>query len=583
MEKGILPLSNELETILMKVEMGDESRKDFHVSFENNTKIYLTQCLTFAHSNNTRFQNYVQKYFDEMAISISGVKYQSAPVKLYNRCVVKATSDYQDREFPSVANIIDFLRFSVTFNTIEDLLKGINLFVDDINSGNNEHLKEIFLPNGILRIKNGFSDIITSWKSYKDAEYCDIKLNLIYVNNNQSPSEMIVEGQFLLKFLLQAKKMGHKLYSLIRQDEFISNVKNQIYNIDENYDQYKLKINKLIDDRDTNNLTKQLFWKPNIVLSIINIEKDTPNQNDYYPLFYSAAKQLSNINSKFLVFFFSCLFHLSCVLCNEENNENNRFLKLYFNWNQFGNRILCFDEFYGLSNYSNFKSNGIAEMIIKQRYFNAFSQLTKSENIEYATLITPFKNTIYWCTVRGNYVYLELLLKYALKTRDWIRFCFKSRQAEEHNNNGEKTLIALILNKSVDLNEKIETIKIYIQLCDKYGAKGAIYYKTIQKVYGYLVRAKTDDSQEAVSIIEKYCKKHYHHDLSLLDIEDIKEKEIEKQISIGLDMEDIDDLDFDPLGLDDLGLDDLGLGTGTGTDKQDGGDLDLDLNGLDDW
>ena len=36
-------------------------------------------------------------------------------------------------------------------------------------------------------------------------------LNLIY-KNNENTQHMIVEAQFLLKFLLKAKKMGHKLY-----------------------------------------------------------------------------------------------------------------------------------------------------------------------------------------------------------------------------------------------------------------------------------------------------------------------------------------------------------------------------------
>ena len=339
--KGIMPQLNELETILMKLEMADESRKDFDVSFENNTKIYLTQCLTFAHSNNSRLQNGVKKYFE----SNPNAMYQSAPVKLYDRCVIKATSDYSQKEFPSVANIIDFLRFSVTFNTIEQLLSGINKFINDINSGVNENLQDIFLANGILRIKNGFSNIIKSWKSYQDAEYCDIKLNLIYTDSNGNG--MIVEAQFLLKFLLKAKKMGHKLYALlciiiscfpfmcdsawifgvlscfcfccpifycnsIRQEEFISNVSNQIYIIDENYDKYKFKINNLIENGDTRNLTKQLFWKPNIVLSIVNYVQ---RLGHYNPLLYLITKEFEdNKHFKFILFFINCLFHLSYIM-----------------------------------------------------------------------------------------------------------------------------------------------------------------------------------------------------------------------------------------------------------------------------
>ena len=184
-------------------------------SFENNTKIYLTQCLTFAYDNNARFQSRVKQYFDANDKCL----YQSAP------CIVKVTSDYRNKCYPSVANIINFIRSSVK---IDDMESGINTFINDVNSGNNEPLKECFVPHSILRIKTDFSDIIKNWQKMKDGQYCDIKLNLIYTNN-ENTQNMIVEAQFLLKFLLKAKKMGHKLCSIIRQNELIRNVQIKYY------------------------------------------------------------------------------------------------------------------------------------------------------------------------------------------------------------------------------------------------------------------------------------------------------------------------------------------------------------------
>ena len=204
-EKGIIPKTNELETLLLSIKMGN-SNKDFDLSFENNTKIYLTQCLTFSHANNKRFQSAMKQYFNE-DIEIK-CKYQSAPVKLYDRCVIKATTDYRAYAFPCVANILDFMRFSVTFDNLTDLLDGLNKFTNAINNGKISCL----IPNGILRIKNGFSNVV-SWKSPSDAQYCDIKLNIIYCNQDNTQC-MIVEAQFLFKFLLQAKKMGHKCKKL---------------------------------------------------------------------------------------------------------------------------------------------------------------------------------------------------------------------------------------------------------------------------------------------------------------------------------------------------------------------------------
>ena len=133
--------------------------------FENNTKIYLAQCLTFAYNNNARFQSRIKQYFDTNDKCL----YQSAP------CIVKVTSYYSNESYPSVANIINFMRFSVK---IDDMESGINTFINDVNSGNNEHLKECFVPHGILRIKNDFSDINKNWQKMKDEQYYDIKFNL---------------------------------------------------------------------------------------------------------------------------------------------------------------------------------------------------------------------------------------------------------------------------------------------------------------------------------------------------------------------------------------------------------------------
>ena len=40
------------------------STTDFNITFENNTKIYLTRCLSYAHLNNNNFQSQMKDYFD---------------------------------------------------------------------------------------------------------------------------------------------------------------------------------------------------------------------------------------------------------------------------------------------------------------------------------------------------------------------------------------------------------------------------------------------------------------------------------------------------------------------------------------
>ena len=335
-ENGIVSNINELDLLLQKVEMGSSAHSNFDLKFETNTKSYLTQCLAFAHGNNNTLQLEMKEYFDNYKNKLNvKCKYQDAPVKLIDRCVVKATSDYGKKEYPSCANILDFLRFSVTFDNVNDLLNGVNQFVTDINNGD---VIECLVPNGILRVKNGFQAIIQEWKSLNDASYVDIKFNVIYVNKNTN-ERMIIEGQFLLSFLLKAKKMGHKYYSIVRQEELINNVKNQVYIIDNNYDKYKTKILTLVQNRDNVGLSKQLFWKSHVLLSIIIHKNDIFGGDIFRPLFSQISERFSGFNPKFVLFFLNCLFFHSFVLLKQPNNENNMFLTKYFNWGYSSNTM----------------------------------------------------------------------------------------------------------------------------------------------------------------------------------------------------------------------------------------------------
>ena len=58
----------------------------------------------------------------------------------------------------------------------------------------------------ILRIKNGFNSVL-NWKSFENAEYCDIKLNVIIYDETLNMS-IIGEIQLLLEWLLKSKKIG---------------------------------------------------------------------------------------------------------------------------------------------------------------------------------------------------------------------------------------------------------------------------------------------------------------------------------------------------------------------------------------
>ena len=128
------------------------------------------------------------------------VTFQRAPVKTYDRCLIKSNTDYSKKSYPTSACIVDLLRCSITFENSESLLNGLNKIINEINNGKIEGIKKI------LRIKNGFKDIL-NWKNFNDAQYVDVKLNVLYENEDET-LQQIVEIQCLLKSLLDAKKFG---------------------------------------------------------------------------------------------------------------------------------------------------------------------------------------------------------------------------------------------------------------------------------------------------------------------------------------------------------------------------------------
>ena len=159
----------------------------------------------------------------------------------------------------------------------------------------------------------------------------------------------------------------------MRQSEYIESIRNEVYNIDKKYGSYKQKIHMLVENKDTQNLTKHLFWNPNIVLSYITgIYDQAPFLKEINQVFTSSN------NGKFCLFYLNCLFHYSLILLNEENNHNNKFLKKMFNYKKCEWIVAPRNEFWGVDAH-NHKIKSVAfqiiELIMKQSYFNGLSQL----------------------------------------------------------------------------------------------------------------------------------------------------------------------------------------------------------------
>ena len=363
---GIRADVTQSQILLHNLGVGTDGHSSFDLEYESNTKLYLTKCLAFAHKHNKRLQSEMRTYFHRMEYaSLIKCEYQSAPVKLTDRCVVKATSDYGKAKYPSCARILDYMRFSVTFHHVNDLLNGLNKFILDIEKGN---VIQCILPNSILRIKNGFNSIVKKWENVNDASYVDIKLNIVYVDTNTN-TQMIIEAQFLLSFLLEAKKMIHKYYEILRQSKWINKVKNQVYSIDNNYEKYKKKIVVFIQDHDSDALIKQVFWKPHVVLSMV-----VQGRYGIYPLFAEISREFGMHNGRLILFFLSCLLFYSFDMLQQPNDEKNKFLTRYFGETMC--HTLDSDTFYHIPISSIVKSSSqstIVNLILRTEYLRGLA------------------------------------------------------------------------------------------------------------------------------------------------------------------------------------------------------------------
>ena len=220
--------------------------------------------------------------------------------------LVVTDTDYSKEVFPSGACILDYLRCSVTFKTPKDLLDAVDYAIDAITSDKIESISKI------IRIKNGFENIL-NWNSDKlsDYNYVDLKMNVVFNSKNKNECQ-IVEIQFLLNFLLKAKKIGHKYYGIKRKDVEVHSVSNMLYNTNNNYDKYKTKILGMIQDKDINQLSKHFFLRPNCILSMLEY-------CEYYTVpYFASISRKDHKASKIHSLFLDCLFHFGEILLNEK-------------------------------------------------------------------------------------------------------------------------------------------------------------------------------------------------------------------------------------------------------------------------
>ena len=254
-------------------------------------------------------------------------------------------TDYSNELNPSGACILDYLRCSISFKTAKELLETVQLVIDKIENNTVDSISKI------LRIKNGFENTLNfDGKNLSSYNYVDLKMNVIFNNENKTECQ-IVEIQFLLDFLLKAKKLGHKYYGIKRKNVEINSVSNIMYSTNNNYSKYKNKILEMINDYDINQLGTHLLLRPNCILSMIYYNNSGYRKNCSFPYLYIIGQTNS---LKMFELFLDCIFHYGEILLNEKQplNYNVGFYDDFNNKDKIDNSLLKHNLF--IQKYFNF-------------------------------------------------------------------------------------------------------------------------------------------------------------------------------------------------------------------------------------
>lgn len=101
--------SNKVRYNTYDLMMSSNDKFDSSKEYDNN--IYLTSLIVTAHALNNEFQRQMKEF---VSIYNSNAMFQSAPVKVIQRCLIKSQTDYADARWPRSAKIIDLISMSLS-------------------------------------------------------------------------------------------------------------------------------------------------------------------------------------------------------------------------------------------------------------------------------------------------------------------------------------------------------------------------------------------------------------------------------------------------------------------------------------
>ena len=151
----------------------DETKTCDDIQTFIDSNLAINTLTTTATNIHKEFQSYIQATMSHFG------DFKAGPMKKVERCLSKLENDYQDAQYPKAAKLLDLVRCSVTFNTVDQLIAGYN--------GLMAHMSHKSSDIELARVKNGFLD-----KGFKGG-YRDIKVNVVYHSSINVGVSMICE------------------------------------------------------------------------------------------------------------------------------------------------------------------------------------------------------------------------------------------------------------------------------------------------------------------------------------------------------------------------------------------------------
>ena len=312
---------------------------------------------------------------------------------------------------------------------------------------------------------------------------------------------------------MKAKKLGHKYYGIKRKNLFINLIKNNIYNIDLNYDRYRIKLEALAKNGDINQLSNQLFLKPNTVLSMMVLKGESTSK--YVPLLWLIAimGMSSKKDCKMFELFVDCLLHFVNELLlqqphpDDEDTQQDTDSKDDADWESPPGAKLF------LTRYFSFEADGGEQMYTNDKFWGIPVEDNVSKKV-YSLMDRIMGSKFNICGIRRDVIstmlgrspveYLSLIIKYHEKHKHCIKNFFNAL-------NRLNQIEALLIGSA---NNRGERLKAVFKLCEvgvkHYGLKveEKIFLQLFEKVFK---NEKYKSVHQYQPIVQEYYEKFFPH------------------------------------------------------------------------